>query len=64
MSVVRAAILRVETPYRPRASYCYVFYKILKKGRKRERRIYLHARDEMEAYLKARDYLRERGYKT
>lgn len=66
----RVAILKVDNTFTAHAADpdgCYhfgIYYKLLKRGRKRMRWFYVVARDEMEAFTNAREQLRKQGYKV
>lgn len=65
----RVAILGITDGFRGMApdingNYHFsVRFKVLKRGRKRERWIYVAARDEMEAFTEARKKFRNMGFK-
>jgi len=62
----RATVLRVKgmtnysflPPYR-----FHVVYKVLARGKKKERTLYIEAADEIGAFLGTQRWLREQGYK-
>lgn len=73
--VTRAAITRIEprhflAPGLPEARYpdgmgvYYVFYRVLKRGKKPMRMLTIRGRDEMDAYLLACKDLTKLGYKV
>ena len=66
---VRAVVLGVDRKegtvgYAPNNVPFYVQYKILKRGRKKKREVFLLARDELSAFMAMQERLRERGYKV
>lgn len=73
--VTHAAIMRIEprhilSPGLPEAHYpdgmgvYYVFYRVLKRGKKPMRLLTIRGRDEMDAYLLACKELTKLGYKV
>lgn len=66
--VTRAAVVSVERwigtwPGHPHIVF-RVHYRVLKRGKKPLRRISLLAVDELDAFMRAQDGLRQRGYKV
>lgn len=67
--VTRAAIIRISQAFplldSKRGEECYfnLYYRVLKRGRKPERWMYVRAQDELEAYTKGCEVLRRMGYK-
>ncbi len=66
---VRAVVLSVErmegtVGYAPNNIPFYIQYKILKRGPKKKREVFLLAQDEIAAFMAAQERLRKRGYKV
>ena len=66
--MTRAVVLDVERRFPSfihDGEYVFSFrYKVLRRGRKKARWDPLFARDELEAYMQAMQYLQKRGYKV
>ncbi len=66
--VTRAAVVSVERwigtwPEHPHTVF-RVYYRVLKRGKKRLRYTSLLAVDELAAFMQAQDWLRQQGYKV